>query len=966
MSGLITGPTARAPLVSVSLQGIVYGFSTCMFGMTVWVLTIQRKGRANRAMLAISSFMWIIDTLRIVIDMTDLVDAFVNHLHDGPGDSGPEAFISAFSRPISLVDNGIYCLQTLIGDAVVIYRCYIVWQSVWMIVIPSLAWMGSLGSIIFVMYSFAKGIVTGQRIVLVYSFTLAANLTATLALAYRIWKVDKEARHLRDSSNTLRPVLLTIIESGAIYTALLIFALITVTHALEVEYVVNSIMPAMIAITFDMIFIRIGIAQNARSGYRASGTFPLSTIMFKENEVDNIKKDYSTNELTSGMAFAVSEDTTTTPIKFHHTVLSPFFREISQKKPRTAGIWSLVVDVSIVNKRQPYERPEFSAARIKHASLRDSSPVRTHGVFSPPLAAVVFELLSLSGTTSLQLPARRCLCTLRFLLKAAFSLLADLCTYLWFKRFETSDILHVSILLGLPPAIPVAFLRTHLESTLLAGLVAYSTFYVSLLLSILVYRISPLHPLWSYPGPVLCKISKLWLVYVASDGKLHMYYYKVHKKYGPIVRIGPNELSVVDTALLPSILGSDGMPKGPLWEGRRISGKRGAGAKNVKGNLIGARNKQQHTEARRVWNRAFTSASVKRYEPIVIRRASQLVDALKKRAGNEEVDLSQWLSYFSFDFMGDFVFGGPFDLLRDGDKNDLVGMMENGLYLPALTQHVPWCIEALLTLPFLGKHMKGLGEFAFQQITRRMKEGSVHDDLFYHLNDEGRGDTSSGSPPLPVLMSNAVTAIIAGSDTTAAALSNTFYLMLSHPSCYRRLQIEVDAAFPPGRGEPTDSAKLAQMEYLNAVINESLRLYPPVRTSLQRAPQMGTGGHMLGSTMFIPEGTAIYAPPYVYHHDPRYFSRPEDFFPERWLSKNGEDNTFDPSAFIPFSMGPANCVGRPLALIEMRMVIAYILHAFELRFANGYDPASYEKHLQDLFVTHRGPLPVTLIARAAN
>ena len=83
-------------------------------------------------------------------------------------------------------------------------------------------------------------------------------------------------------------------------------------------------------------------------------------------------------------------------------------------------------------------------------------------------------------------------------------------------------------------------------------------------------------------------------------------------------------------------------------------------------------------------------------------------------------------------------------------------------------------------------------------------------------NDEANIDNDP--PPLPVLVSNAITAIIAGSDTTAASIAQALYLLMGHQSCYKRLQAELDDAFPLGRGMPTDSARLARLEYLNAVM----------------------------------------------------------------------------------------------------------------------------------------------------
>lgn len=98
-------------------------------------------------------------------------------------------------------------------------------------------------------------------------------------------------------------------------------------------------------------------------------------------------------------------------------------------------------------------------------------------------------------------------------------------------------------------------------------------------MSIVVYRLSPFHPLAKYPGPIACKISQLWAVLIYSRGKAHHYRKLLHDQYGPIVRIGtplrayhtgsadgaqgPNELSVTDKDMLQYILGSQGMPKGP-------------------------------------------------------------------------------------------------------------------------------------------------------------------------------------------------------------------------------------------------------------------------------------------------------------------------------------------------------------------------------------------------------------------
>ncbi|KAJ6543634.1 cytochrome P450 [Mycena vulgaris] len=543
------------------------------------------------------------------------------------------------------------------------------------------------------------------------------------------------------------------------------------------------------------------------------------------------------------------------------------------------------------------------------------------------------------------------------------ALLAAWACHLVFKRYEPTGILLVVFLVVAPSLL--VFIPREEPFSIWALFQAYSLYYSGLILSITAYRVSFLHPLSKYPGPVACKLSKLWLTWIASRGKLHIYVKQLHDKYGPVVRIGPNELSITDVSLLSSVLGANGMPKGPLWEGRPLSGKRGAGSKAAaRGNLIGSRNLKLHSEARRAWNTAFMPAAVKGYEPMLIQRASQLIEALRTQKDGS-VDISQWLSFFSFDFMGDIAFGGGFELMRDGDKDDLWHKMERGLYLPSLTQQIPWCIDFLPYFPVVGREMKALGKFAFDQATRRLQEGSVHNDLFYHLMDNKQ---AAAEPyPFPLVVSNAVLAIIAGSDTSATVLSNTLFFLLSHPESYKRLQLEIDEAFPVGTKEPTDAATLSSLPYLNAVIKESLRLLPPVATSLQRAPTVGSGSKFLANGFIIPEGTSVNIPPYAIHHDPHYFSPdPERFMPERWLADE-DDPAFilNQDAFIPFSAGPANCAGKNLAMLEMRMVVAYIMQAFEIRFASGYDKGRWEAELKDQFVMQKGSLPVVLVGRSA-
>lgn len=120
-------------------------------------------------------------------------------------------------------------------------------------------------------------------------------------------------------------------------------------------------------------------------------------------------------------------------------------------------------------------------------------------------------------------------------------------------------------------------------------------------------------------------------------------------------------------------------------------------------------------------------------------------------------------------------------------------------------------------------------------------------------------------------------------------------------------------------------------------------------------------------------------PAYTIHRDPANFSPyPDDFIPERWLHSHGNEKPSanaekkrstpqffnSPNAFMPFSVGPANCAGKNLAMAEMRAVVTALVHRFDFRLADGYDSAEFRKNLRDFFIVQVGRLPVVVTERA--
>ncbi|KAI0265868.1 high nitrogen upregulated cytochrome P450 monooxygenase 2 [Gloeopeniophorella convolvens] len=531
----------------------------------------------------------------------------------------------------------------------------------------------------------------------------------------------------------------------------------------------------------------------------------------------------------------------------------------------------------------------------------------------------------------------------------------SLVAYLCFKRYEPDTKPSLFTLLVLAPgclSYPFSFA---VASKIKGAIAAFTIYHASIMLYALIYRLSPWHPLAGYPGPLLARTSKIWGAVLSARGTMHTCYKDLHDRYGDVVRVGPNELSIRDASIIPAILGPGGLPKGPFWANR-----------SEPDSLILIRDPMAHARARKPWERAFAPRALKEYDMIIAKRARELVqhlDGIVRQAATSEkkltaaLDINTWLGYFTVDFMGDMAFGGAFEFMADrADKQGIWRMLSNGLAIIMAFGHISWFIPVI---NFINGGAGPLTKFGAAQVHRRLRMGSKRKDIFYYLS--GEDQTETDRPPLKKVAQQGLLAMIAGSDTTSTAMTALFYYLLQNPTAYARLQEEVDAAFPHG-DEPLDVSRLNGLEWLGACINEALRLQPPVPDGSQRTITRGTGPRRLGSHL-IPDQTQILLHTYTIHRDPRNFYSPDAFRPERWLASGTPMGTHNPTAFFPFSFGPTACAGKALALMEMRMVVCWLLRHFHFAAAPGNRLGAWEESLRGHFVMYRGPLMVEVSLR---
>lgn len=168
-------------------------------------------------------------------------------------------------------------------------------------------------------------------------------------------------------------------------------------------------------------------------------------------------------------------------------------------------------------------------------------------------------------------------------------------------------------------------------------------------------------------------------------------------------------------------------------------------------------------------------------------------------------------------------------------------------------------------------------------------------------------------------------------------LVGTTYYLLKNPSTLAKLTSEIRNKFT-SLSEITNQST-TNLEYLNAVINEGLRIFPPVSGHLER-----TSPGAVVDEKWIPKGTHVHVCARTMTRSPKYWKNGDTFIPERWIGKNDEDVL---EASKPFSIGPRGCIGKNLAYMEMRMILAKLVWRFDLELVNEREEAGKWGWLED-------------------
>jgi len=390
------------------------------------------------------------------------------------------------------------------------------------------------------------------------------------------------------------------------------------------------------------------------------------------------------------------------------------------------------------------------------------------------------------------------------------------------------------------------------------------------------------HPLSAYPGPWWMAVSDMVRLTHLASGRYVALNHRLHLLYGPIVRVGPQELSFIQPEAWKDIYGhSSGSGKAEFAKDPHFYGTTPNGVDH-----IGTANRQDHARMRSVFSHAFSERALRKQEPLIREHAQKMAQRMREHSERNPggvVNILDMFNFAAFDITSELAFGEPLGLLDRDAYTPWVRALFDGVKFMTIR-------GAVLKVPLVGRLLQLLTErtlkkqfeahfrYACDMVDRRLARQPRQEQQPQEkpgLQHKGRKMTPVPVPDiwsfvlggddkkrlsLAEMHSNASGFMIGGGETTSTTLSGVVYLLLRHPEAMRRLMEELRGAgvFESVDGNMNDRmswSTLARLEYLKACLTETLRLFPPAAVGLPRI--VPSGGAKICGNLF-PEGVKFF------------------------------------------------------------------------------------------------------------
>ncbi|XP_021018890.1 cytochrome P450 3A13 [Mus caroli] len=402
-----------------------------------------------------------------------------------------------------------------------------------------------------------------------------------------------------------------------------------------------------------------------------------------------------------------------------------------------------------------------------------------------------------------------------------------------------------------------------------------------------------------------------------------------HKKYGKIWGLYDGRqpvLAITDPDIIKTVLVKECYST--------FTNRRSFGPVGILKKAISISENEEWKRIRALLSPTFTSGKLKEMFPIINQFTDVLVRNMRQGLGEgKPTSVKDIFGAYSMDVITATSFGVNIDSLnnpQDPFVEKIKKLLKFDIFDPLFL--------SVTLFPFLTPVFDALNVSLFPRdvisffktSVERMKENRMKqkekqrvDFLQLMINSQNYKTKESHKALSDVeIVAQSVIFIFAGYETTSSALSFALYLLAIHPDVQKKLQDEIDAALP--NKAPATYDTLLQMEYLDMVVNETLRLYP-IAGRLERVCK--TDVEING--VFIPKGTVVIIPTFALHKDPKYWPEPEEFRPERFSKKN--QDSINPYTYLPFGSGPRNCIGMRFALINVKVALVRVLQNFTVQ-----------------------------------
>ncbi|KEF55692.1 uncharacterized protein A1O9_08442 [Exophiala aquamarina CBS 119918] len=456
-------------------------------------------------------------------------------------------------------------------------------------------------------------------------------------------------------------------------------------------------------------------------------------------------------------------------------------------------------------------------------------------------------------------------------------------------------------------------------------------------------------PLRQFPGPFVASCTRLWKVWSTWTGKTEQHHIALHQKYGPVVRIAPNEVSFSSPeAALELFKTGKGFHKTDFY---------GVFPPPENPDIFTETRESVHGMKKRYAATPYSLASMQQCTDRIEGTEQLLISKLDEFDGGQRIcDLGDWLHFFAFDVLGEVAFSKKFGFLEAGvDVDQAIKTIDNSQWYNGIVGQVPILDHFLRRnplwnlIPFLATKNALVTRTALGQLEKRNNpqgEKVEYRDLLNSLIEAqklhpealGHGD----------VFAIAHGAIFAGSDSTASTMQSFFWHVLSNKLVYEKLVAEILAA---DLSEMVQYNEAQNLPYFQACLKEAMRISPAVGLNITRKVPVN-GAEIDG--IKLPGGVSVAINGWVLHRHKGIFGEDAEIYrPERWIEGDKEKIKMMERCMFQFGGGSHVCIGRHLALLEMNKILPQLIRRFDIQLVNPGKPL---EHHSSFFVVQWGLL----------